>query len=214
MPSGSQDLEWFMCAGMLREVDLRLEESKRPSFRIDLLSKQITKRAGIWWRESLLKGTVSFVSPSGLLRLDAQFKKELGWDLPFSRAGFPLWKVPIATCTACLTVINRVYRITVNHPLSFVLSNKCAKNNASVKFCVYMEMKCVCLTLHSEGLMFLVPVNTIAAAMWVLSCRSFGFSAVTRTSAASRSDGGGGWGGVLWSVHSNLYFFPFFALCG
>lgn len=37
-----------MCAGMLREEDLRLEESERPSFRIDLLSKQITKQAGIW----------------------------------------------------------------------------------------------------------------------------------------------------------------------
>lgn len=139
-------------------------------------------------------------------------KKNLDGTFFFSRAGFPPWKVPVATCTACLTVINRVYRITVNHPLSFVLSNKCAKNNASVTFCVSMEMKCVCLTLHSEGLMFLVPVNTIAAAMWVLVCRSFGFSAVTRTSAASRSDGGGGWGGVLWSVHSNLYFFSLFCL--
>lgn len=139
-----------MCAGMLREEDLRLEESKRPSFRIDLLSKQITKRAGIWRRESLLKGTVSFVFPSGLLRLDVQFKKELGWDLLFSRAGFPPRKVPVVTCTACLTVINRVYRLTVNHPLSFVLSNKCVKINASVKFCVYVEMK-ICLSYTSSG---------------------------------------------------------------
>lgn len=171
MPSGSQDLEWFMCAGMLREEDLRLEESKRPSFRIDLLSKQITKRAGIWWRESLLKGTVSFIFPGGLLRLDVQFRKELGWDLLFS-SWFSARKVPIATCTACLTVISGVYRVAVNHPLSFVLSSQCIKNN-SVKFCVYVEMKIVCLTLHSDSLMFLVPVNAItaAAAAWVLSCR-------------------------------------------
>lgn len=169
MPSGSQDLEWFMCAGMLREEDLKLEESKRPSFRIDLLSKQITKRTGIWWRESLLKGTVSLIFPGGLLRLDVQFRKELGWDLFFLSSWFSPQKVPIATCTACLTVISRVYHVAVNHPLSFVPSSQCIKNN-SVRFCVYVEVKIVCLTLHSDGLMFLVPVNTIAAAAWVLSC--------------------------------------------
>lgn len=45
---------------------------------------------------------------------------------------------------------------------SFVPSNKCMEKKKSVKFCVYVEMKIVCLTLHSNGLMFLV--NTIAAA--------------------------------------------------
>lgn len=73
-------------------------------------------------------------------------------------------------------------------------------------------MKIVCLTHHSHGLMFLVPVNTVAAAAACLVV-----SAVTRTSAARWGDGGGGggggWGGVLWSVHSNLYFFfSFFCL--
>lgn len=80
----------------------------------------------------------------------------------FLSSWFSPRKVPVATCTACLTVISRVYRVAVNHPLSFCAVESVYKKNNSVKFCVYVEMKPVCLTLHSDSLMFVV--NTIAAA--------------------------------------------------
>lgn len=73
MPSRSQELEWFMCAGMLREEDLGLEESKGPGLRIDLLSKRITKWVGIWLRESFLKGIASSVFPCGMLTSTCRF---------------------------------------------------------------------------------------------------------------------------------------------
>lgn len=56
-----------MCAGMLGEEDLGLEESKGPGLRIDLLSRRITKRVGIWLREPFLKGIASFVFPGDML---------------------------------------------------------------------------------------------------------------------------------------------------
>lgn len=58
--------------------------------------------------------------------------------------------------------------------------------------------------------MFLVQVNTIRT-MWVLLYCSFDL-VVTRTPFAASWGGGGGLG-VLWSVHSSLHFFSFFALC-
>lgn len=73
MPFRSQELEWFMCAGMLREEDVGLEESKGPGLRIDLLSRRITKWVGIWLRESFLKGIASFVFPSGMLTSTCRF---------------------------------------------------------------------------------------------------------------------------------------------
>lgn len=158
-----------------------------------------------------LKGTVSFVFPSGLLRLDVQFKKELGLDLLFSRAGFPPRKVPVVTCTACLTVINRVYRLTVNHPLSFVLSNKCVKINASVKFCVYVEIKFVCLTLHLD-VFSTSEYNRRSNMSLVVSL--FRFSAVTRTSIATEVMEVGVGEGSCGLFIAICIFFSFFALCG
>lgn len=73
MPSRSQELQWFMCAGMLRKEDLGLEESKGPGLRIDLLSRRITKWVGIWLRESFLKGIASWVFPSGMLTSTHRF---------------------------------------------------------------------------------------------------------------------------------------------
>lgn len=148
-----------MCAGMLREEDLGLEESKGPSLRIDLLSRRITKRVGIWLRESLLKGIASFVFPSGMLTSTCRFdvtsiKKKIKktWIGPcfffFLEPVFPL-KVPVATCIVCLKVINQVYCIAVNLPVSFVPSTKC-KKNASLKFCVHVKMKTVCLILYIQ----------------------------------------------------------------
>lgn len=113
----------------------------------------------------------------------------------FSQACFPL-KVPIATCIVCLKVINQMYCIAVNLPVSFVPSTKCMKN-ASMKFCVWIHVKikkknCLSYTVHSDCLMFLVQVNTIRTMCVLLFC-SFDL-VVTRNPLQPVGVVEGGWG--------------------
>lgn len=66
------------------------------------------------------------------------------------QACFPL-KVPIATCIVCLKVINQMYGIAVNLPVSFVPSTKC-KKYSSIRFCVWIhvKIKTVCLIMYIQ----------------------------------------------------------------
>lgn len=216
MPARSQELEWFMCAGMLREEDLGLEESKGPGLRIDLLSRRITEWVGIWLRESLLKGIASFVFPRGMLtnvQVWCYFNKKTRtgpcffFFFLFFRTCFPL-KVPIATCIVRLKVINQMYCLAVNLPVSFVPSTKC-KENASMRFfdgfmwksklsVLYCTFRLSGFNVFSVSKHNQNNVSLVVLLLW-FGCNENPFAA---------SGGKGGWG-ILWSVHSSLHFFSF-----
>lgn len=106
-----------MCAGMLGEEDLGLEESMGPGLRIDLLSRRITKRVGIWLREPFLKGIASFVFPGDVLTSTGRFdvtliKTKDGTPLLFSNIVFPP-KCPLQHVDSVLKWSIKTYCIAV-----------------------------------------------------------------------------------------------------
>lgn len=139
--------------------------------------------------------------------------------LLFFLACCPL-KVPIATCIVRLKVINQMYCIAVNLPVSFVPSTKCKKkqktlvwgsvfgfmwkSKLSVLYCTFRlsSFNVFSVSKHNQN-----NVSPVLLLLW-FGCNENPFAA----------SGGVGWRrrcwGVLWSVHSNLHFFlsSFFCL--